>query len=81
MKLLLDENLSFRLLSAIADRFPGSMHVRDIGLANVEDGQIWQFAGDNGFAVRRRWGAPIAMSVSLRRELGTQNGLRSCRSA
>ena len=51
MKLLLDENLSFRLLRSIERCFPGSSHVRDIGLASADDGRVWQFARDNGFAI------------------------------
>ncbi len=51
MKLLLDENLSPRLVSAIEDLFPGSVHVRDVGLLGQSDESIWRFARDRGFAV------------------------------
>jgi predicted nuclease of predicted toxin-antitoxin system len=37
MRLLLDQNLSHRLTVALADVFPGSMHVRDLGLAHADD--------------------------------------------
>jgi len=32
MKLLFDENLSFKLRARLQDVFPGSQHIRDIGM-------------------------------------------------
>ena len=32
MKLLFDENLSYKLVRLLADLFPDSVHVRDVGL-------------------------------------------------
>lgn len=49
MRLLFDENLSFRLVSALADIYPGSAHVRDAGLLGAEDGAIWTYAAEQGF--------------------------------
>jgi predicted nuclease of predicted toxin-antitoxin system len=37
MKLLLDQNISFRITSKIQDLFPGSKQVRDLGLENSKD--------------------------------------------
>ena len=51
MKLLFDENLSFRLARNLADVYPGSAHVRDLGLLGTEDRRIWDFAAENGFIV------------------------------
>ena len=52
MKLLFDENLSFRLVAAIRDHFPGPAHVSQVGLATgATDLQIWEFAKRNDFAV------------------------------
>jgi len=51
MKLLLDQNLSWRLASGIQDLFPCSAHVRDFALDRATDEDIWQFARDQGFAV------------------------------
>lgn len=51
MKLLLDANLSHRILTALADEFPGSAHVRDVGLQRAPDDEIWRYARDNGFAI------------------------------
>jgi predicted nuclease of predicted toxin-antitoxin system len=49
MKLLFDENLSFRLTTALADIYPGSAHVRDVGLLGADDLRIWNHAAENGF--------------------------------
>lgn len=51
MKILLDQNLSPRLIQALADELPNSAHVRDIGLAQADDGTIWQFAASNGYTI------------------------------
>lgn len=44
MKLLLDQNLSPRLLGLLADLFPESRHVREVGLASADDTVIWAYA-------------------------------------
>jgi predicted nuclease of predicted toxin-antitoxin system len=49
MKLLFDENLSFKLCDRLSDLFPGSSHVRLQGLAEASDGAIWDHARKNGF--------------------------------
>ncbi len=51
MKLLFDENLSFRLVAGLADIFPESAHVRDVGLLGAEDRTIWKFAAEQGFVL------------------------------
>jgi predicted nuclease of predicted toxin-antitoxin system len=51
VKLLLDENLSRRLVPRILDLFPDSIHVSDLGLLQVTDTVIWEFAKANGFAI------------------------------
>ncbi len=51
MKLLLDQNLSPRIAAALSDVFPGSMHVRDAGLASRTDIEVWRYAAANGFCV------------------------------
>ncbi|MCI0359484.1 MAG: DUF5615 family PIN-like protein [Planctomycetaceae bacterium] len=44
MSLLFDQNLSHRLTRLLAAEFPGSQHVRDVGLAASADEDIWEFA-------------------------------------
>lgn len=51
MKLLLDENLSFRLARELADVYPESAHVRDVGLRGAEDRRIWEHATEHGFVI------------------------------
>ncbi len=51
MKFLFDENVSPRLVAALSDEFPGSVHVRDIGLARASDAVIWAYARDHGLTI------------------------------
>ena len=51
MKLLFDENLSFRLASRLASAFPGSKHVRELGLTRSSDDDVWTFAATHGYCI------------------------------
>lgn len=51
MKLLFDQNLSWRLPQKLANLFPDSIHIRDIGLKESLDIDIWDFAGSNDYAI------------------------------
>jgi predicted nuclease of predicted toxin-antitoxin system len=51
MKLLFDENLSFRLCRHLNDLFPGSSQVRLLGLERADDRTIWNYARANGFVL------------------------------
>ena len=51
MKLLLDENLSRRLLAPLAQAYPGSSHVLIEGLQQALDVEVWEFARTRDFAV------------------------------
>jgi predicted nuclease of predicted toxin-antitoxin system len=52
MKLLLDENLSYRLVRLISDLFPGSAHVVLLGLnKGTADQDIWNYAKREKFAI------------------------------
>ena len=51
MKLLFDQNRSPRLVGRFSDLFPDSQHVRDVGLSEAEDPEIWDFAASNHFAI------------------------------
>jgi predicted nuclease of predicted toxin-antitoxin system len=48
MKLLFDHNLSRRLVSRLADVFPGSQHVALVGMESASDRTVWEYARDNG---------------------------------
>jgi len=51
MKLLLDQNLSFKLVPAVSVAFPGSKHLKDFDLTREDDKTIWSFAAENGFTI------------------------------
>jgi predicted nuclease of predicted toxin-antitoxin system len=51
VKLLFDENLSPRLAEALADLYPGSIHVHECGLGSADDSAIWRYARDNTLTV------------------------------
>jgi len=51
MKLLFDENLSFKLRARLQDIFPGSQHVRDIGMEQASDAEIWEVAKREEFVI------------------------------
>lgn len=51
MKLLFDQNPSHRLARALNDLFPGSLHVRDVGLRAADDPVVWNYARRHGFVI------------------------------
>ena len=51
MKLLLDENLSRRVLSRLDDAFDGSTHVTAAGLEQATDRDVWAYARQHDFVV------------------------------
>ncbi len=51
MKLLLDQNLSRRLLPALETTFPGSTQVQLLGMEADDDSAIWAYAKAEGFAL------------------------------
>lgn len=51
MRLLLDQNLSFKLCRLLTDLFPGSEHVGSLGLAQADDRCVWEHAKANGFVL------------------------------
>ena len=51
MKLLLDENLTFRLTKSLQVDYPGSCHVKDVQMMETNDSLVWQWAQRNGFAI------------------------------
>lgn len=51
MKLLLDQNLSRRLLPQLERDFRGSSQVALLGLDKALDSDVWTFARSEGFAI------------------------------
>jgi predicted nuclease of predicted toxin-antitoxin system len=51
VKLLLDENLSPRLVDLLSDLYPGSDHVHNVNLGGANDSEVWDYAKLHGFAI------------------------------
>ncbi|MDP1683035.1 MAG: DUF5615 family PIN-like protein [Burkholderiales bacterium] len=51
MKLLLDQNLSYKLVAKVERHFPDTTQARLLGMAQATDTIIWQYAADNGFTI------------------------------
>jgi predicted nuclease of predicted toxin-antitoxin system len=51
MKLLFDQNLSFKLCPAIADLFPESNHAGLLGLSEAGDREVWDYAKTHNFTI------------------------------
>lgn len=49
MKLLLDHNISHKLVARLADIFPGSTQTRLLNLGRTNDPQLWLIAQTHGF--------------------------------
>jgi predicted nuclease of predicted toxin-antitoxin system len=68
MKLLLDENLSRRLVPFLQHDYPDSNHVVLLGMESATDKEVWQKAKDDGYVILTRdadfqelslvWGQP-----------------------
>lgn len=62
MKLLLDENISRRILSALEPTFPGSSHVVTEGLESASDAVVWAHARSGDFVIVSKDDDFIALS-------------------
>ncbi len=51
MKLLFDQNISFRLIKLISDFYPNAKQVRELGLENATDNEIFEYAKRNDYAI------------------------------
>jgi predicted nuclease of predicted toxin-antitoxin system len=51
MKLLFDENLSFKLCRKLSDVFPHSSQVKILRLEESEDREIWDYAKAEGYTL------------------------------
>ena len=47
MKLLFDQNISYKLVTRLGDVYPESKHVRQVGLGEADDVAVWEYARDN----------------------------------
>lgn len=51
MKLLLDQNLSRKLVPHLQQAYPGTSHVYLLGFHKWADSEIWRYAQYNGFTI------------------------------
>lgn len=51
MKLLFDQNISYRIVAKIEAFFPLARHISQVGLANANDVDIWLFAKNEGCVI------------------------------
>lgn len=51
MRLLFDQNISFRIVNKLKDYFPDCKHVSDVWLKNCDDPDIWIYAHDHNFVI------------------------------
>ena len=51
MRLLFDQNLSFKLVELVSAVFPDSKHVRDFELVRESDDAVWAFAAKGDYAI------------------------------
>lgn len=51
MKLLLDQNLSHRLVKKLSDYYPESSQVALLGMGESLDKAIWEYAREEGYAI------------------------------
>ena len=51
MKLLFDQNISFRLVKKLKDIFSNAKQVRELGLENSTDSEIFDYAKKNDYSI------------------------------
>lgn len=51
MKLLFDQNISFRILNKLPEIFRNSSHISLVKLTNASDLENWEYAKRNGFTI------------------------------
>ena len=51
MKLLFDENISYRIVKKLSNDFPNSNHISSFSLLNKDDRQIREFALTNDYTI------------------------------
>jgi len=51
LKLLFDQNISFRVVNKLLDLYPGSDQLKRLGLENKSDREIWAFAKEKGHTI------------------------------
>lgn len=65
MKLLLDEQLSRRILPFLENDFPGSVQVAALGLEQADDRMLWAYAARHGYVMVTRDADFAALSEEI----------------
>ena len=51
MKLLFDQNISYKIIGLLPEEFFASSSVRDSGLINATDKEVWDYAKKYGYVI------------------------------
>jgi len=51
VNILLDQNISFRVVSLLSDSFDKVKQVRELGLMDYSDNEIWEYARKHNFCI------------------------------
>ncbi|MEB2777271.1 DUF5615 family PIN-like protein [Algoriphagus sp. D3-2-R+10] len=51
MKLLFDQNISYRIVKNLSDIYPEAKQVRELGIEGFTDREIWEFAKSGDFII------------------------------
>lgn len=51
LMLLLDQNISFRIVRLLKEVYPGCVHLSRCGLTDADDPDIWKYARKNSLAI------------------------------
>ena len=51
MRILFDQNIYFRIVRNLKDVWPEAKQVRELGLENKTDREIWNFAKENEYSI------------------------------
>lgn len=51
MKLLIDQNISHRIIDSISDIYPDSIHLTELSLQKYSDLEVWEYALANKFII------------------------------
>jgi predicted nuclease of predicted toxin-antitoxin system len=51
MKLLFDQNISFRAVKGLCEIFPEAKQVRELYLENATDRHLWEYAKKEGYTI------------------------------
>ncbi|MCJ8209362.1 DUF5615 family PIN-like protein [Mucilaginibacter sp. RS28] len=51
MKLLLDQNISYKVARLLEDTFPETKHLKTLGLVDAPDAEIWQYPKAKGYTI------------------------------